>query len=81
MVEGKQTVKVDLEIEETQPGRFKINTTMYIGDWYGSDWDDVNGVIKGSVHSLSAFFWLQHHYGYQPFETEIIYQSLDFIRI
>ena len=45
MVEGTQTVKVDLEIEESQPGRFKINTTMYIGDWYGSDWDDINVVI------------------------------------
>ena len=31
MVERTQTVKVDLEIEETQPGRFKIDTTMYIG--------------------------------------------------
>ena len=32
-----------MEIEETQPGRFKIDTTMYIGDWYGSDWGDLNG--------------------------------------
>jgi hypothetical protein len=39
---GTQTIKVDLVIEETQPGMFKIDTTMYIGDWYGSDWGDLN---------------------------------------
>ncbi|QYN48360.1 hypothetical protein GYM73_01565 [Apibacter sp. ESL0432] len=81
MVERTQTVKVDLEIEEDKPRKFLVKTKMYIGDWYGADWDDVNGVIKGSVHSLSAFFWLQHHYGYQPFETEIIYQSLDYLTL
>ena len=78
---GTQTIKVELEIEEDKPRKFLVKTKMYIGDWYGADWDDVNGVIKGSVHSLSAFFWLQHHYGYQPFETEIIYQSLDYLTL
>lgn len=52
---------------------------MYIGDWYGADKGDINGKysMKGMIPSLSAFFWLQHHYGYKPFETEIIYDSVD----
>lgn len=127
---GTQTVKVDLEIEETQPGRFKIDTTMYIGDWYGSDWGDLNGgknyeeiysklmnqftdlgktlmaqnlaiaamsgrlneMIghkKGNMSCLNAFFWLQYHYGYlpgyekkyKPFETELVYKSVDYLTI
>ncbi|MXO33382.1 hypothetical protein [Apibacter sp. B2912] len=55
MVERTQTVKVDLEIEEDKPRKFLVKTKMYIGDWYGADWDDVNRVVKGSVHSLTAF--------------------------
>lgn len=78
---GTQTIKVNLEITEIKNNKFEVKTEMYIGNWYGADWDDVNRVVKGSVHSLTAFFWLQHHCSYQPFETEIIYQSLDFIRI
>ncbi|QYN50307.1 hypothetical protein [Apibacter sp. ESL0404] len=78
---GTQTIKVELEIEEDKPRKFLVKTNMYIGDWYGADWDDINRVVKGSVHSLTAFFWLQHQYGCQPFETEIIYQSLDYIII
>ncbi len=78
---GTQTVKVDLEISEMEKNKYKVKTKMYIGDWYGADWDDINRVVKGSVHSLTAFFWLQHQYGCQPFETEIIYQSLDYIII
>lgn len=127
---GTQTVKVDLEIEETQPGRFKIDTTMYIGDWYGSDWGDINGgknyeeiysklmnqftdvgkallsqdmaiaamgsrlnemmgYKKGNMSCLNAFFRLQYHYGYlpgyekkyKPFETELVYKSVDYITI
>jgi hypothetical protein len=78
---GTQTIKVELEITEMENNKYELKTKMYIGDWYGADWDDVNEVVKGSVHSLTAFFWLQHHYGCQPFETEIIYQSLDYIII
>lgn len=53
---------------------------MYIGDWYGADWGDVNrweSKLKGNIYSLNAFFWLQDHYGCHPFETEIIYESED----
>ncbi len=28
---------------------------------------------------FKCFFWLQHYYGYQPFETEIYYKSIDYI--
>lgn len=23
--------------------KYKVKTKMYIGDWYGADWDDING--------------------------------------
>lgn len=81
---GTQRIKVELIIEHwTLEDRkavdfYKVYTKMYIGDWYGADWGDVNGStskLKGNVYSLNAFFWLQHHYGCHPFETEIIYQS------
>lgn len=78
---GTQTIKIEVEIEEDEPEKYWINTKMYIGDWYGADWGDVNGAVKGSVHSLTAFFWLQHYYGCRPFETEIIYKSLDYIKL
>ena len=61
---------------------------MYIRDWYGADQDDVNGLSKnskwipskkGNMPCLNAFFWLQHHHGYKPFETEIVYESIDII--
>ena len=61
---------------------YKIKTKMYIQDWYGADWGDINGwssKLKGNIYSLNAFFWLQHHYGCHPFETEIIYESEDII--
>jgi hypothetical protein len=38
---GTQTIKVDLEIEGVEIDKYKIKTTMYIGDWYGADWDDI----------------------------------------
>lgn len=40
---GTQTIKVDLEIEEQFPKTYKVKTKMYIGDWYGADWGDING--------------------------------------
>ncbi|WP_295811466.1 hypothetical protein [uncultured Apibacter sp.] len=40
---GTQTIKVDLEIEEQFPNTYKVKTKMYIGDWYGADWGDING--------------------------------------
>jgi hypothetical protein len=81
-----QTIKVELDITKWTKEKgmsvdfYKVKTKMYIGDWYGADWGDVNGwesKLKGNVYSLNAFFWLQHHYGCHPFETEIIYESED----
>ncbi|MCX8677534.1 MULTISPECIES: hypothetical protein [unclassified Apibacter] len=40
---GTQTIKVELEIEEDKPRKFLVKTKMYMGDWYGSDWGDLNG--------------------------------------
>lgn len=77
---GTQTIKVDLEITEIESNNYKIKTEMYIGDWYGADWDDLNGKgVKEFAPSLKAFFMLQHYYGCQPFETEIFYKSIDYI--
>lgn len=79
---GTQTVKVDLEIEEQFPGTYKVKTEMYIGDWYGADWDDLNGTgMKKYAVSLKAFFVLQHYFGCRPFETEIYYKSTDYITL
>jgi len=71
-----QTITVDLEIKQIDIKSYEVKTKMYIGDWYGADFDDINYVVKnpkGNIPSLNAFFWLQHHFGYEPFETEIIY--------
>lgn len=80
---GTQKIKVDLDIIKTKEGTYIVKTRMYIGDWYGADEGDINGLtsLKGNVGSLNAFFWLQHHYGYHPFETEIIYESIDRIEL
>ena len=37
--------------------------------------------LKGNVPSLNAFFWLQHYYGYYPYETEIIYEDTNYIQL
>jgi hypothetical protein len=50
---------------------------MYIGDWYGADLKGTG--MKKYAGSLKAFFMLQHYFGCQPFETEIIYKSTDYI--
>ena len=114
---GTQTIKVDLEISEMEKNKYKVKTKMCIGDWYGADWDDINGGnlsdflkeikidpikdlsnpsdlikriqragkeymrLKGNVPSLNAFFWLQHYYGYYPYETEIIYEDTNYIQL
>jgi hypothetical protein len=87
---GTQIIKVELTVEHwtLENGKavnfYKIYTKMHIGDWYGADWGDINGwesKLKGNVYSLNAFFWLQHHYGCHPFETEIIYESENKINI
>lgn len=80
---GTQKIKVDLDIMQTGEHAYIVKTRMYIGDWYGADEGDINGLtsLKGNVGSLNAFFWLQHHYGCHPFETEIIYESIDRIQI
>ena len=33
--------------------------------------------FKSRIPGLQEFFWLQHHYGCEPFATQIIYQSED----
>ncbi|MCD8032312.1 MAG: hypothetical protein LUF85_16185 [Bacteroides sp.] len=79
---GTQKIRIDLDVIQTDEFTYVMKTRMYIGDWYGADKDDINGMtLKGAVDSLSAFFWLQHHYGCHPFETEIIYDSIDVIKL
>ena len=86
---GTQKIISDIEIVQyihedcRKVDYYKVKTKMYIQDWYGADWGDINGwesKLKGNIYSLNAFFWLQHHYGCQPFETEIIYESEDYIK-
>jgi hypothetical protein len=78
---GTQKISVDLEVIQTDLKTYLVKTLMRIGDWYGSDQDDINGGgLKSKIPSLNAFFWLQHHYGYHPFETEIVYESIDLIK-
>lgn len=76
---GTQAIKVDLDIIQTDITTYVVKTRMYISDWYGADKGDINGALslKGNMGCLNAFFWLQHHYGYHPFATEITYESID----
>ena len=60
MVEGTQTVKVDLEIIEVENNKYKIKTKMYIGDWYVADWDDLNG--KGIKEFATGLLLLSLNY-------------------
>jgi hypothetical protein len=112
---GTQTIKVDLDVMQIDVTSYRVMTKMYIGDWYGADWGDINGgnlsdnfdyndvgffsfvgrtikgVIKtgkelvenwkGNTPSLPSFFWLQHHYGCYPFETEIIFVKTETISL
>jgi hypothetical protein len=71
-----------LEIEQIKIKSYNVTTKMYIGDWYGADFDDINdGNTKGKIPSLNAFFWLQHHFNCYPFETEIIFFREDTINL
>lgn len=52
---GTQTIKVDLEITEMGNNKYKVKTKMYIGDWYGADWDVLNG--KGIKEFATGLFY------------------------
>lgn len=54
---GTQTIKIELEIEEQFPNTFKVKTKMYIGDWYGADWGDINGGDLGAFLKEIGFEW------------------------
>lgn len=77
---GTQKIILEIEVVQYSLHKYQIKTKMYIKDWYGADWDDINGVNAKAL-LLPCFFWLQHHYGYQPFETEVIFTSTDIITI
>lgn len=77
---GTQKIVLDIEILQFTKCKYKVKTKMHIKDWYGSDWEDIAGTgLK--AFGINCFFWLQHHYGYKPFETEVIYHSNDIITI
>ncbi len=40
---GTQTIKVDLEVKQIGDVSYSVKTRMYIGDWYGADYDDIKG--------------------------------------
>ena len=79
------TQKVDFEIEVYKRHDIVFATTYYIvqldltiHDWFGSDIEDIQGPsvnIKNNMACLGAFFWLQHHYGYSPFETQLKFRD------
>lgn len=54
---GTQTIKVDLEIEEQFPNTYKVKTKMYIGDWYGADWGDINGGSLQDFINQCDIYW------------------------
>lgn len=60
MVEGTQTIKVDLEIEEDKSGICLVKTKMCIGDWYGADWGVLNG--KGIKEFATGLLLLSLNY-------------------
>ena len=83
---GTQRIKADLDVTPLPDGRHKVHTIMHIYDWYGADAEDLNGWlfgkglnIKAQMECLNAFYWLQYHYGYKPFQTEIIYEHTDIL--
>ncbi len=49
-----------------------IMNDFTIIDCFGADWQDVQDIKKSAIKPLVALFWLQHHYGYKPFQTEVI---------
>lgn len=77
---GTQKIVVDIEVIQFSQHKFLLKTKMHIKDWYGSDWEDINGIAIKPLF-LQCFFWLQHHYNYHPFETEVVFVSNDIIEI
>ncbi|MFI3263217.1 MAG: hypothetical protein R3Y26_09985 [Rikenellaceae bacterium] len=81
---GVQNVTTDFNIVPISNNEYEVNTKMYLNDWYGADKSDVNnsrGTLKGNLPGLKEFFWLQHRYGYEPFPTQIIYESKDTVKL
>ena len=77
---GTQKIVVDIEVIQFSKHKYLLKTKMHIKDWYGSDWEDINGIAIKPLF-LQCFFWLQHHYNYHPFETEVVFVSNDIIEI
>lgn len=73
---GTQKIVVDIEVIQFSRHKYLLKTKMHIKDWYGSDWEDINGIAVKPLF-LQCFFWLQHHYNYHPFETEVVFVSND----
>lgn len=77
---GTQKIKVELNIAPLPNGKKSLHTIMHIYDWYGADFEDIKGMgLKAQMDCLNAFYWLQYHYGYKPFQTEIIYEHTDIL--
>jgi hypothetical protein len=71
---GTQRVLCDLAIY--QSGTYYLaDIKLTIVDWYGSDIEDICISIKSHAACLNAFFFLQHHWGYSPFRTEVIFHD------
>jgi len=77
---GTQKIILDIEAIQISLHKYQVKTKMRIKDWYGSDWQDINGRNAKPLF-LQYFFWLQHHYNYHPFETEVIFVSDDIITL
>lgn len=80
---GTQQIEVELEIYRMDTYRYLVNTKMFIRDTYGTDKDDIKGIVdnKALTQSLPAFYVLQNCFGCHPFVTEIIYKHSDIINI
>ena len=78
-----QQIEVNIEIFRMFENNYLVNTIMYIRDTYGTDKQDIDGIVnvKAFSQSLPAFYVLQNCFGCHPFVTEIIYKHSDIINI
>ena len=72
---GTQRLLCDLVVYQKN-NLYLADIKLTIVDWYGSDLEDIcTSSLKSRVACLNAFFFLQHHFGYNPFQTQVIFHD------
>ena len=82
---GTQKIIYNISVYKQSSNRFSkvyylVKMRISIQDSFSSDFDDIYGTdrkmfSKHNMSCLNAFFWLQFHYNYSPFITDIEYQD------